>query len=220
MHLTCFLHIYQNENTGLYICSGIDSVDRLSIENELSYERKKIQSYMDVVGVMLLVLNRDQTVNAINRKGTEILERSESDIVGKNWFDNFVPESINEDIKKRFNVLMKGKTPDSYYENPVVTSNGTNKIILWHSTLLYDEKGDVAGLLSSGEDISNIRKVEKELIKHVRTFEALYALSEGIALSKSLKDIAERTSNIFTTNNDILAGGFYILKYSHFGSMR
>jgi PAS domain S-box-containing protein len=49
------------------------------------------------------------------------------------------------------------------YENPVLTKWGEERIIAWHSTLLRDEAGNIIGSLSSGEDITERKRMEEAL---------------------------------------------------------
>lgn len=195
-----------------YICSGTDISKRIEALNALKDEKSKTQSYLDIVGVMLLILNKDGSVSGINKKGCEILEYPSEDILGKNWFENFISPDISTEINERFKNLMNGGKPSGFYENPVVTRNGILKDILWHSNPIFDEKGKITGLLSSGEDITNIRRVENELKKHNRTLETLHMLSEGISQSVSINDIGESIALSFSANKNLAAGAFYLLE--------
>ena len=70
--------------------------------------------------------------------------------------------------------------PVEYYENPVVTQSGEERLIAWHNSLLTDETGNVTGVLSSGEDITQRCRTEDEL----RRFKAIVeASSEAIAIT-------------------------------------
>ena len=42
-----------------------------------------------------------------------------------------------------------------YYENPVITRTGRERIIAWHNSVLRNERGQVTGVLCSGEDITD-----------------------------------------------------------------
>lgn len=53
----------------------------------------QLRNYFDLVQVMIVILDREGRVASINRKGCEILGYKEEEIIGKNWFDNFIPES-------------------------------------------------------------------------------------------------------------------------------
>ncbi|MBW2428626.1 MAG: PAS domain S-box protein [Deltaproteobacteria bacterium] len=53
--------------------------------------------------------------------------------------------------------------PIEYYENPVLTKIGEERIIAWHNTILKDDEGRISGTLSSGEDITEQKRTEVAL---------------------------------------------------------
>ncbi|MBW1717918.1 MAG: PAS domain-containing protein [Deltaproteobacteria bacterium] len=53
--------------------------------------------------------------------------------------------------------------PVEYFENPVLTSRGEERLIAWHNTALTDDQGDIIGTLSSGEDITERKQAEEAL---------------------------------------------------------
>ena len=53
-----------------------------------------------------------------------------------------------------------------YYENPVLTSHGEERLIAWHNTVLSDDQGNIVGHLSSGEDITERNLAEEALKQH------------------------------------------------------
>lgn len=154
------------------------ALERKLAENALLEERNRIQRYLDIAGVMMLVLDTDQMVRLINKRGCQILDYDEAEIVGKNWFDNFVPPGISSRLRELFDKLMQGKKdPEDFFENPVLTRDNEERIILWHNTVLTDDKGNINGLLSSGEDITERVKAETERDSHRQKLEALF---EGV----------------------------------------
>lgn len=135
------------------------------LQKALEEEIAKARNYLDIAGVTLVVINAEERVTLINRKGCKILGYDESEIVGKNWFDTFIPERIKQDLKAVFTELMSGDvSPVEYFENPVLTKSGEEKIIAWHNMILRDDKGNITGTLSSGEDITEHKHAE-ELLK-------------------------------------------------------
>jgi signal transduction histidine kinase len=65
-------------------------------------------------------------------------------------------------LKKRLHSLIEGDIkPDDYFESSVLTAHGEEKTIAWYNTLLKDEEGHVINVISSGEDITERKKVEK-----------------------------------------------------------
>ncbi|MBI5098876.1 MAG: PAS domain S-box protein [Nitrospirae bacterium] len=129
----------------------------------LQKERDRAQNYLDVAGVMLIALNTKGNVTLINKKGCELLGYEEHEIIGKNWFDNFIHDSLREETKTVFTGLMDGRIEaNKQYENSVLTRNGEIKIIEWRNTVLTDTTGKIIGTLSSGEDITRRKEAEKE----------------------------------------------------------
>ncbi|MBK9236804.1 MAG: hypothetical protein IPO19_12590 [Rhodoferax sp.] len=45
------------------------------------------RQYLDIVGVMVLALDRNGRITMINRKGEQLLGRAEKDLLGADWFE-------------------------------------------------------------------------------------------------------------------------------------
>ncbi len=130
----------------------------------LFQEKNKIRNYLDIAGILLVVIGEDQKVSLINKKGCEILGYEEKEIIGKNWFDTFVPEKNRDEVRVGLEKLMNGEIePMEYFENHVLTKTGEERMIAWHNRILQDEKGKVVSTLSSGQDITERKKMEEEL---------------------------------------------------------
>ncbi len=147
-----------------------DISETVKYQEELRKEKDRAQQYLDIVGSLILIIDKDKKVSMANKRACEILGYEENEIIGKNWFDNFIPQKHRKDLKAVFNKIItsKGKKPEikgfDYIENPVIASSGEEKVIAWHNTFLKDEKGDIIGTLSSGRDITERRKIEKNLL--------------------------------------------------------
>ncbi|MFC1523284.1 PAS domain-containing protein [Thermodesulfobacteriota bacterium] len=139
-------------------------IKRQKAEVALVQERDLAQKYLDVAGIMLAAFNSTGEIILINHKGCEILNVTEEEALGKNWFDNYLPKIMVDEVKEVFNQLMMGNMMlGEYYENPVLTSDGEERIIAFHNTILKDEEGNIQGVLFSGEDITDRIKAEKEI---------------------------------------------------------
>ncbi|MCG3217308.1 MAG: DUF835 domain-containing protein, partial [Candidatus Heimdallarchaeota archaeon] len=72
-----------------------------------------------------------------------------------------------------------------YYENPVLTSKNKERHIIWRNTSLRNEKGEVVGVLSSGEDITERKIAETEITK---SEEQLRNLMENVPAGIAITD--------------------------------
>lgn len=158
-------------------------------------ERELAQGYLDIAGVMIVVLDKDARVTLINKKGREVLGYSEADIIGKDWISSFVPERSRQEIRAVFRSLMNGDYEFAgYYENAVLTADGHERIILWHNTVLKED-GRPTGTLSSGEDITERKYAENAL----RQSEARYRLVHDTAFDAIIT--ADATDTIIDVNS-------------------
>jgi len=171
-----------------------DITERKQAEEALRGERDRAQKYLDVAGVTLVALDAKQKVSLINKRGCEILGHPEEEIIGKNWFDNFVPDRVRSEVVAVFNKLMAGEIElVEYYENSVLTKTGGELLIAWHNTVLTDERGNTIGILSSGEDITERRLLWKRMIEYEE-------------LSKLKSDILSTVSHELRTPLAIIKG--------------
>jgi PAS domain S-box-containing protein len=133
---------------------------------KLREERNKAQLYLNIAGVVIIAINRQGEISLINKKGCDVLGYQEKEIIGKNWYDLCVPENVREERKEMFEKVMAGEQQEAEdYENIILTKSGEERIIAWHNTTLIDEKGQIFGTLSSGEDVTKRKQAEEELIQ-------------------------------------------------------
>jgi PAS domain S-box-containing protein len=145
-----------------------DVTERRRAEQLLRKERDRAQKYLDVAGVMLVAIDSEQRVGLMNKKGCEILGYKEEEILGKNWFNNFLPERVQRQVQAVFQRLMcqQEQTVPERYENPILTKSGEERLMAWHNSVLRDDAGKVIAALGSGEDITEQRKAEQKSLQY------------------------------------------------------
>lgn len=141
--------------------------ERKRAEEFLREEKDKAQNYLNLAGTMLLALDANGNISLVNKKGCQILEKNENEIIGKNWFDNFLPERMRKDVKEIFSRAMNGEIePFIHVEGfSILSSSNKEKLMSWYNSLIIDSEGKVIGSLSSGEDITASRQAEEALQK-------------------------------------------------------
>jgi PAS domain S-box-containing protein len=143
-------------------------------------KRSLAEVYLDVVGVMLVALDRDGRITMVNPRTCQILGRPAGELVGREWFDTCVPERLRRSVRGVFQRITAGElSPVSEYENHVVTASGEERLIAWRNTMLLDADGRPTGTLSAGEDVTEHRRREAALRLNEERLEALFQLSQA-----------------------------------------
>jgi len=165
-----------------------DITKRAQAENALLQSQQQTQQYLNIVGVMLIALDVEGRVQLVNQKGCEMLGAPEADILGKDWFQFFLPERVRKDVRAIFSQLLQGgeATLAEYVENPVLTHRGEERMVAWHNTVLRDEAGRICGVLTSGEDLTERKRAEAQLSLAAKVFEQS---GEGIMITDAQRSI-------------------------------
>jgi two-component system sensor kinase FixL len=143
-----------------------DITERKQAEEELIREKEKAANYLKIAGVMFVAINSKEEVILINKKGCEILGYREAEILGKNWFDNFLPSRVKEETRSVFQKICAGEFESmEYYENPILTKTGEERIIAWHNSIIRDKNHKITASLSSGEDITESKRAEENTLR-------------------------------------------------------
>ncbi len=187
------------------ICAVVRDITELRKSEEiLKKERERAQQYLDLAAVMLIAIDNAGIVTLANKKSCEVLGYTEEEIVGSNWFDKFLPSTLIDTVKNVYMQLLRGEVePAEYFENPVLTKNGEERLIAWHNTILRDSNGMIIGTITSGEDVTERKKTEEKLSELLRVSEerskelfCLYRLSESFRTRKSLENVFQDTAEL------------------------
>ncbi len=135
------------------------------LSKTINSQKEWFEDIVDFAGSMILIISNDQKAQYVNKRGCEILGYDKDEVIGKNWFDNFIPTEIRESLRTLFlNGLEVGEKTLDYFENEVLTASGKRKLIAWNNRHYFDESGRVQGYICTGEDITEKRSIEENLL--------------------------------------------------------
>ncbi len=141
----------------------------------LRREKERAQQYMDIAGVMLVIIDTDQSIALINRMGCKVLGYEQKELIGRNWFDTCIPANVREQVRAVFSDIINGEIePYGAYENVILTRSGEERIIAWQNTVLRDEAGQIRATLSSGTDITDRVRLASAIRKSRAHYRSLF----------------------------------------------
>ena len=126
-----------------------------------SNSNNSVKFYFDKADALMIAISSDEIIQDINQVALKILGYSKAEVLGKNWFDLFVPEKNRTALKDLFHDTLNSVIRHVHFEQTIVTKKGENLILDFHNILVTDGLGNTLGMLSSGADISEQNKKEK-----------------------------------------------------------
>lgn len=160
----------------------IDVTEMIQASEALRIARDQAQRYLDTVQSVLVALDTAGRVTMLNRAGCELLGVEADDVVGTEWFSRFTPPAPGvSSPRDSIAALLSGVGGEAeFFEAELVADDGARRLMRWHNALLTDASGVIIGTLSSGEDVTELRTLERQANRRQR-LEAIGTLAGGIA---------------------------------------
>ncbi|MGM0496694.1 MAG: transporter substrate-binding domain-containing protein [Bacteroidota bacterium] len=154
----------ENGNTTGFIGLIRDITERLKAEEALRQSKETAEKYLNIAAEIILSMDTEGNITLLNDSGHQLLGYEKGELIGKNWLNTCVPKDEQERVREIFRDLIDQNSDDKKVaENTVVTKKGEIKTILWHNSVLRNNNGEITGILTSGEDITERKKIERQL---------------------------------------------------------
>jgi len=111
-----------------------------------------VERLLNLAPNIVIGLGENSRILLFNEYAEKLLGYKASEVLGKSWIDTFVPEGMRENLYKVWNDVVNNKKIEHQYENPVLTKDGTPKLISWNNSVITE--GDKFKMvLSIGIDV-------------------------------------------------------------------
>ncbi|WP_167730505.1 PAS domain S-box protein [Terasakiella sp. SH-1] len=158
-------------------------------EADLKRQKNETERFLTIAEAIILRLDTNGKIAMINQRGLDVMGYQEDELIGKDWFELAIPTQVRQQVRLVFQDLFKPGlsyqqgTASSYFENDILTKNGHLRRVYWHNALEMDKDGNIIGVLSSGQDISERKKAEDALKATEGSLRAIIeATSEGFSI--------------------------------------
>ncbi|MDH5572314.1 MAG: PAS domain S-box protein [Gammaproteobacteria bacterium] len=134
------------------------------VESEASLNRSMQRIYLHYERTPLAVIewNSNFEVSEWNPAAERIFGYSKKEALGHHAYDLIVPDTCRKDIDQVWkNLLEKNVVLHQVNEN--ITKNGQIRICEWYNTPLVDENGNIIGVASLVDNITDQKKAEQQL---------------------------------------------------------
>jgi PAS domain S-box-containing protein len=133
-----------------------DITRRKQTEAALKSSEKRFRNILEEIPQISISIKPDGTLAHANKHFLEFTGWRSEDIVGRNWFNLFIPEEQRDEIRGVFSLTMKRGVVGEFsrYENVIVLRNGQTRTIAWSNVLTKDSKGNVLDVTCMGVDLT------------------------------------------------------------------
>jgi PAS domain S-box-containing protein len=175
------------------------------MEAELARRESEYRHLVETANSVIIKADTEGRIVYINEFGLDFFGYTEKELLGKNTVGTIVPpvDAEGRDLADLIGRL--AKDPETYRTNinENIRKNGERVWLSWSNHILTDDDGNVVGTLTVGNDITDVRKADRELAKYragleelvrERTAELERANRRVAAINKVLRESPSCTS--------------------------
>ncbi|GEM_PF-1183194 len=142
-----------------------DITEARKIEEALRESEEKYRELVENANSNIIRTDKNGNITFFNEFAEKFFGFNKEEILGKSLIGSIVPEteSSGRNLKELINMIIEN--PDAYYyvENENITKNGDRIWVSWTNRGIYNDKGEVTGILSIGTDISELKKAQESI---------------------------------------------------------
>ena len=139
------------------------AINRKRAETAQHESERRFRETIENVNLLAVGLDAAGNITFCNNFLLQLTGWKKDEIMGKNWFEYFLPERFLRPVQQIFvSAILSGEIP-LHYDNEIRCRSGEERLVRWNNTILRDLQGNVTGAISLGEDITERKRAEEKL---------------------------------------------------------
>jgi PAS domain S-box-containing protein len=170
----------------------------------LQESERRLTQVLDSGNILSLFLNKDGSINFCNNYLLQVTGYSQEEILGKNWFELFIPGDTKQEMLRVFSDCMNTNNIVKNYENKIISKSGEQLYISWYNIILQSDTNEVLGMATIGVDITKSKIYENELKEKNAEIESqneeYKQINQKLKKAKAKAEESDRLKSAFLAN--------------------
>ena len=137
------------------VITFIDITKAKQLEIALSETQQILRSFISKVPGVVIGLSSSGKIIEFNPEAEKIFERKYIEVIHRNYYDLFISKALRKKVESDMKQILSGTLPNKF-ENLVKSASGDQLKIEWTAHKLFNEKGDLTGIIAIGENITKL----------------------------------------------------------------
>jgi len=160
------------------------SLERKRVRQRLAETENRFRTVVQTAGSAIFVLSSENRILEWNEQAEYLYGWQRQEVLNKDYLELCVPDENRDCIASDIKDVLLGRTARSF-ENLIRIRDGSQRILLWNASPLFDAADHSMGVIAVGQDITDRKRMEDELREHRRHLEQM---------------VNERTANLQKAN--------------------
>jgi PAS domain S-box-containing protein len=157
------------DRPALYTAMVRDITQRKGFEEALRNERDYTTRIIERTPALVVGLGLDGTTRFVNPAAERTTGFKSRDLIGQNWWRTVLPGEDFKQTEALFDEMKKGSVLN--HEMVLTTRNDEKRVVSWSNIQRLGEQGQLEENIGFGTDVTEQKRVEKQLIAAARKAE-------------------------------------------------
>jgi len=133
--------------------------------SELKKSEENYRTLVQSANSIILRFDAGGAITFINDYARNFFGYTDQELIGQHLVGTIVPEydSSGKNLREKIHDLVQNPEKFKLSENENIRKDGSRAWIAWTNRPLYDQAGDLAEILSIGNDITRLKEAEREI---------------------------------------------------------
>lgn len=153
-----------------------DTVRKLKIERDFN------KDIVDTIQALMVTISPCGTIISFNQRAEMVTGYKEPEILEKYWVDVLTPPHNRLEVQKVFSEALKGEQGNIHFSAPLLTKEGTERFISWHSSIRQNIEEGKVGLVMIGIDETENLAADQQLKMFTARWKKIFIAIQDPAL--------------------------------------
>lgn len=175
--------------------------DRCRAESALAESEEKYRDLVESANSLIIKIDTSGAITFFNEFAEQFFGFTKNEVLGKCVIGTIIPEieSSGRNLAGLVETMFSSPEYHLICEHENIRKDGSRCWISWSNRPLFDDSGEIIGMLSVGQDVTERRAYEQQLV-----YQANYDLLTGLPNRNLLKDRLEHDISLFSRNRGFL----------------
>jgi PAS domain S-box-containing protein len=169
MKLGAMDYLVKGQITGSVIERSIRyAVERKRVEEALRKSEEKYRELVENANSIIMRLDTEGKITFFNEYAEAFFGYPQDQLMGRNVVGTIVPDvdTLGHPMAPIFEDLLRDPGHYANYETEALRHTGERAWIVWTNRAIFDQRGDLSGILSVGTDVTEKKALERALLQH------------------------------------------------------
>jgi PAS domain S-box-containing protein len=206
----------KNDNLSAIIGVGRDITDRIEAMDALRESEERYRAVVEDTPILICTFLAEGEITFVNKAYCDYFKQSAEKLIG-NQFLAMIPTEERETVARNIRELTPD-APTQAHEHQVITKTGETHWLHWTNRAIYSTQGDILSHQSIGQDITDRKLAELNVIRLNNELEArvVERTRELEAANKDLESFVYSVSHDLRAPLRAVTGFAQILVNRHF----